>query len=101
MGPRSRLARTRLEKYSQLLESGLLTIEEVVGATLDELGEVPDLGEVWMNAPELLQREVLAYLTRVGPNNIPPAWVIGANDPEWRAARTSRRKQIASELLKR
>lgn len=99
MDPTIQLARTRLEKYSQRLESGVLTIEEVVGATLDELAEVPDMTELWLNAPDLLRREVSAYLTRVGPNNVPPAWVIGVNDPEWRAAQTSRRKQIASKLL--
>jgi hypothetical protein len=96
MGPR-----TRLEKYSRRLEEGLLSIEEVVGAVLDELAEVPDMAELWISAPESLQRQVLAYLDRVGSDNVPPAWLIGVNDPEWRVAQTNRRKRVASQLLKR
>ena len=100
MEPRSALARSRLERYAQLFESGLLSIIEVVGGVLDELAEVSDMAIVWMNAPESLRREILAYLIRVGPDNVPPAWFIGVNDPESRAAQTIRRKQIAEELLR-
>jgi hypothetical protein len=84
-----------------MLEAGLLSIEEVVGAVLDELARAPDLAELWMNAPEPLRKEVLAYLSRVGSDNVPPAWVIGVDDPEWRTAQTIRRRRIAWELLER
>jgi len=77
----------------------LVSIEEAVGAVLDELAEVSDVASIWMSAPESLRREILAYLLQVGPDNVPPAWVIGVNDPEWRATQTGRRRQIARKLL--
>jgi hypothetical protein len=95
MGPKS-----RLERYSRLYESGLLSIKEGVGVVLVELAEVSDLESLWTSAPESLMREVLAHLLQVGPDNVPPAWVIGVNDLDWREAQTSRRKQIARELLR-
>jgi hypothetical protein len=91
--------RTRLEKYSQRLDSGLLSIEEVVGAVLDELVEAEDMAALWASTPATLQQKVLAYLTRVGSENVPPAWLIGVNDPEWREAQTSRRRRVAAVLL--
>lgn len=92
-------ATARWEKYGQLLADGLLTVTEVTAAVLDDLADADDWTVIWAKAPEGLRVEVVAYIECVGPSNLPHAWVIGVNDPEWQAAQTVRRQKAAVNLL--
>jgi hypothetical protein len=89
----------QLERYSQHLEAGNITALKVVGVTLDILAEATDRAALWASAPKVLKDAVMDYLARKGPGGVPPKWVIGVNDPEWRAAVTARRQAVATELF--
>jgi hypothetical protein len=56
----------RLQKYATGLESGLLSMPEVVAGILDELAESPDRAALWAATPTALRRSVLAFLAGVG-----------------------------------
>jgi hypothetical protein len=89
----------RLANYSQMLESGLLTTTEAVAGVLDTLADSQDAALLWATAPEPLRREVREYIAHVSPVNAPEAYVVGADDPERRAAQTARRCAVAARLL--
>jgi len=89
----------RWERYVNLLDRGLVTASEVTGELLDLLADAGDANAVWASMPESLRRQVRAFISDVGAANVPRAWVIGVNDPEWQARQTARRQATAKKLL--
>jgi hypothetical protein len=90
-----------LQRYADLLASGLLTAPEVSSSVLEMLAESADRAGLWAGAPAALRGAVLAYLAEIGPANVPPMFWIGPgeSDPARRATSTALRREIAARLL--
>jgi hypothetical protein len=69
---------------------------EVTAGVLDVLAESGDVAAMWGAAPADLREGVESY---VAAHGVSEAWFIGENDPEWRAERTARYREIATALF--
>jgi hypothetical protein len=92
-----------LQRYAELLASGLLTPPEVASGVLNLIADSSDRAGLWSGAPPVLRQSVVAYLAEVGADGVLPGFWIGPGepDPAKRAAHTAVRREVAAWLMQR